>query len=93
MAELLGIEHLAAGYGAAVVIDDLSLTLDQGQSLAVLGRNGMGKTTLLNSIVGATRRFGGTVRLDGRDITRLPPERAPQRASAGCRRSATSSAR
>ena len=58
-----------------MVINDLSLTLEQGQSLAVLGRNGMGKTTLLNSIVGATRRFGGVVRLDGRDIARLPPER------------------
>jgi branched-chain amino acid transport system ATP-binding protein len=78
MAELLGIEHLAAGYGAAIVINDLSLTLEQGQSLAVLGRNGMGKTTLLNSIVGATRRFGGVVRLDGHDIARLPPERRAQ---------------
>jgi branched-chain amino acid transport system ATP-binding protein len=80
MAELLGIENLSAGYGAAVVISDLSLRLEQGQSLAVLGRNGMGKTTLLNSIVGATRRFRGTVRLGGRDLSRLPPER---RAGAG----------
>ena len=80
MGELLGIEHLSAGYGAAVVIGDLTVSLAEGQSLAVLGRNGMGKTTLLNSIVGATRRFGGIVRLAGRDIARLPPER---RAGAG----------
>jgi branched-chain amino acid transport system ATP-binding protein len=79
-ADILAIEHLAAGYGAAVVLNDLSLSLADGQSLAVLGRNGMGKTTLLNSIVGVTRRFRGTVRLAGRDITRLAPER---RAAAG----------
>src|SRR4029434_2928819 len=50
------------------------------QSLALLGRNGMGKTTLVNSIVGVTRYFGGTVRLGGRDVS---PVRADQRAHAG----------
>ena len=80
MAELLEIAQLSAGYGAAVVIGDLSVSLDAGESLAVLGRNGMGKTTLLNTIVGATSRFGGTIRLAGRDISRLASER---RAAAG----------
>jgi branched-chain amino acid transport system ATP-binding protein len=80
MVELLAIEHLRAGHGAAVVIGDLSLALDSGQSLAVLGRNGMGKTTLLDSIIGATRRFGGSIRLGGREIATLAPER---RAAAG----------
>src|SRR5205085_10146305 len=46
-----------------------------GRSLALLGRNGMGKTTLLNSIVGVTRRFGGSIRLAGHDITRLTSDR------------------
>jgi branched-chain amino acid transport system ATP-binding protein len=80
MAELLTIEKLRAGYGEAVVLSDISLDLAEGQSLALLGRNGMGKTTLINSIVGVTRYRGGTISLAGRDITRLPPE---QRALAG----------
>ncbi len=74
MAELLRISALRAGYGEAVVMDGMSLALEQGQALAVLGRNGTGKTTLLNSIVGDTRRFAGTLALEGRDITRLAPE-------------------
>jgi branched-chain amino acid transport system ATP-binding protein len=80
MAELLAIEKLTAGYGEAVVLSDVSLAVEEGQSLALLGRNGMGKTTLVNSIVGVTRYRGGTIRLGGRDITRL---RADQRAHAG----------
>ena len=80
MADLLEISGLRAGYGAAVVLADLSLRLAEGQSMAVLGRNGMGKTTLLNSIVGVTSRMAGRIVLGGRDITRLRPER---RAHAG----------
>src|ERR1043165_5558163 len=80
MAELLAIENLRAGYGEAVVLPRVSLSLAEGQSLALLGRNGMGKTTLVNSIVGVTRYFSGTIRLEGRDIKRL---RADQRAHAG----------
>jgi ABC-type branched-chain amino acid transport systems, ATPase component len=80
MPELLVIERLSAGYGEAVVLDEVSLALAEGQSLALLGRNGMGKTTLINSIVGVTRFLGGTIALDGRDITPLRPD---QRALAG----------
>jgi branched-chain amino acid transport system ATP-binding protein len=80
MPELLAIEGLTAGYGEAVVLSKLSLSLDEGQSLALLGRNGMGKTTLVNSIVGVTRYRGGTIRLRGKDITQL---RADQRAHEG----------
>src|SRR5215475_1948739 len=80
MPELLAIERLCAGYGEAIVLSDISFRLDEGQSLALLGRNGMGKTTLVNSIVGVTRYRSGTITLAGRDITRLPPE---QRAHAG----------
>ena len=80
MTELRAIEGLTAGYGEARVLSGISLTLAEGESLALLGRNGMGKTTLLNSIIGVTRLFGGTLRLGGRDITRLRPE---QRAGAG----------
>jgi branched-chain amino acid transport system ATP-binding protein len=80
MPELLSLERLSAGYGEAVVLSEISLTLNEGESLALLGRNGMGKTTLVNSIVGVTRYRGGTIRLDGRDITRMRPD---QRAHAG----------
>src|ERR1700727_721054 len=68
MAELLAIEKLRAGYGEAVVLSDISLDLAEGQSLALLGRNGMGKTTLINSIVGVTRYRSGTISLAGRNI-------------------------
>ena len=80
MPELLAIEQLTAGYGEAIVLSKLSLSLDEGQSLALLGRNGMGKTTLVNSIIGVTRYRGGTIRLGGRDITGM---RADQRAHQG----------
>ena len=74
MPELLNLEGLRAGYGEAVVLNGISLTLKEGESMALLGRNGMGKTTLVNSIVGVTRYRGGAIRLDGRDITRLRPD-------------------
>jgi branched-chain amino acid transport system ATP-binding protein len=80
MTELLAIEGLTAGYGEARVLAGVSLALAEGEALALLGRNGMGKTTLLNSIVGVTRLFAGRLRLGGRDITGLRPE---QRAAAG----------
>jgi branched-chain amino acid transport system ATP-binding protein len=80
MADLLNIEGLRAGYGEAVVLPNLSLRLPESQVLALLGRNGTGKTTLINSIVGVTRRMAGTVTLGGVDITRMRPD---QRARAG----------
>jgi branched-chain amino acid transport system ATP-binding protein len=81
---LLRIERLRAGYGEGVVIggdaEGLSLTLEAGHSMALLGRNGAGKTTLIASIAGLTRRHGGSVHLAGKDLT----QRAPfERAAAG----------
>jgi branched-chain amino acid transport system ATP-binding protein len=80
MAELLRVQGLRAGYGEAVVVQGVDLALEQGQSLALLGRNGTGKTTLLNTLVGVTRRHAGRVALSGVDITPLP---AYRRAAAG----------
>ena len=80
MAELIRAESLTSGYGDAVVLDDVSLSLDEGGSLAVLGRNGVGKTTLLLTLLGLTRLKRGRLVLQGRDITRLPTWR---RAHAG----------
>ncbi len=80
MPDLLSIENLRAGYGEAVVLPDMTLRLADGEVLALLGRNGTGKTTLINSIVGATRRFSGTIRLRDTDLTSL---RSDQRARVG----------
>jgi branched-chain amino acid transport system ATP-binding protein len=77
---VLTLEKLSAGYGEAQVLREVSLSVPAGQSLALLGRNGMGKTTLLNTIVGVTRYRGGKIILDGHDITGLRPD---QRAHAG----------
>jgi branched-chain amino acid transport system ATP-binding protein len=78
MADLLTIEGLKAGYGDAVVLPDIALSLAEGRSLALLGRNGVGKTTLVNSIIGVTRRFAGRITLAGHDITAHSPERRAQ---------------
>jgi branched-chain amino acid transport system ATP-binding protein len=78
MADLLQIEGLRAGYGDAVVLSDISLSLAEGRSLALLGRNGVGKTTLVNTIIGVTRRFAGRIALAGQDITSHSPEQRAQ---------------
>ncbi len=59
--QLLRIENLSAGYEEAVVLHDVNLSLNQGQTLALLGRNGTGKTTLMNTLAGATRQHGGSI--------------------------------
>ena len=69
MAELLRLEGVRAGYGDAVVINDISFALEAGGSLALLGRNGMGKTTTVKSIVGLLKPLAGTVRFRGQAIT------------------------
>ena len=80
MADLLSLEGVRAGYGEAIVVSDITLTLAEGRSLAVLGRNGVGKSTLINTIIGVTRHRGGRVLLGERDVTRLRPD---ERARAG----------
>ena len=80
MAELLRVDNLSAGYGEAVVLQGVSLALDEGETLALLGRNGTGKTTLINTLAGATRQHAGTISLAGVALHKLPPH---QRAAAG----------
>jgi branched-chain amino acid transport system ATP-binding protein len=76
MAEtLLALEHLRAGYGEAVVLDDVSLAVPEQGSLAVLGRNGVGKSTLLLTIMGCTQVMRGAVKWRAADITRLASHR------------------
>ena len=80
MADLLELDGIAAGYGEALVLSGISFALAEGEALALLGRNGTGKTTLINTIVGLTRRRAGKIVLGGRDLTRLRPD---ERANAG----------
>jgi branched-chain amino acid transport system ATP-binding protein len=74
MSDLLNLLQVSAGYGDAIVISKIDLSLRQGESLAVLGRNGTGKTTLLNTIIGVTRQRGGTITLAGRNLTGTRPD-------------------
>lgn len=78
MSELLRLENVWAGYGDAVVLEDLSLSLTAGDSLALLGRNGMGKTTLLATLMGATRLRRGRIVFQGEDIAQVPSHRRAQ---------------
>ena len=80
MSELLRLDGVTAGYGDAVVLEDVTLSVATGGSVAVLGRNGAGKTTLLLTIMGFTRQAAGFLKLYGTDIRALPPHR---RARAG----------
>ena len=75
MAELLAVEGLTAGYGDATVLEDVALSMEEGDSLALLGRNGMGKTTLLVTLMGLTRMRSGTLRWRGRDLAAMPTHR------------------
>ena len=72
MAEsLLNLEDVRAGYGDAVVLDGISLMISPGESLAVLGRNGVGKSTLVLTIMNLTHLFSGRILFNGRDVTRM----------------------
>jgi branched-chain amino acid transport system ATP-binding protein len=70
---MLQVSGLSAGYGAIPVLRDISLTIVEGESVGILGHNGMGKTTLLRTLIGALRSTGGEVRLLGADISKAPP--------------------
>ena len=74
----LVLDRVSAGYGETVVIEDISLSLPPGGTLAMLGRNGVGKTTLMATIMGHTRLHGGAIRFAGREIAALPPYRRAQ---------------
>jgi len=80
MADLLQVDRLSAGYGEAVVLQDVSFALEEGATLALLGRNGTGKTTLINTLAGATRQHAGSITLAGVALHKLAPH---QRAAAG----------
>ncbi|CAO3436035.1 ABC transporter ATP-binding protein [Azospirillum endophyticum] len=72
---MLKIDNLTAGYGQSQVLFDVSLSIEAGQVLALMGRNGMGKTTTISAVMGLIPRWGGGVSFDGRGIGRMPPHR------------------
>jgi len=75
---LLSLREVRAGYGDAVVLDGVSLEVPENGSVAVLGRNGVGKSTLLLTIMGLTRMQRGTIAFRGKPIVALPAHRRAQ---------------
>lgn len=69
----LEVKGLHAGYGSIPVLRDVGFAMRAGESLGILGHNGMGKTTLLRCLMGALRPSAGTILVDGEDVTRLAP--------------------
>jgi branched-chain amino acid transport system ATP-binding protein len=72
MAETLALRHVSAGYGETVVLEDINLTVAPGESLSVIGRNGVGKTTLLATVMGHTTLHQGEVTLGAVSLNRVP---------------------
>jgi branched-chain amino acid transport system ATP-binding protein len=79
MTEILGVRNLATGYGDLRVVWDVSFSVAQGEVLALLGRNGAGKTTILRAIMGLNPVHSGCVELDGEDLGRSPAYRRVRR--------------
>jgi branched-chain amino acid transport system ATP-binding protein len=78
MTELLALEKVTAGYGDSVVLEDVSLAMEEGDSLALLGRNGVGTTTLLITLMGLTRLHSGGIRWRGGSLARVATHRRAQ---------------
>ena len=77
MVEMLTVENLFAGYGEAIVLDACSFSMSEGESLALLGRNGVGKSTLLLTLMGHTRVQRGTLTCFGQNLAGIPVHRRP----------------
>jgi branched-chain amino acid transport system ATP-binding protein len=75
---MLAVEHLQSAYGPAQVLFDIGFRVDAGEVVTLLGRNGMGKTTTINTIMGLLPALGGSVVFEGRSLVGLPPYRIAQ---------------
>ncbi|WP_144901005.1 ABC transporter ATP-binding protein [Halobellus captivus] len=69
---ILSVDRISSSYGSGLVLEDVSLSVKEGEVVGLLGRNGAGKTTTLRSITGVIKPLAGTIEFDGRDITDLP---------------------
>ena len=78
MAELLSLKGVTAGHGETVALESIDLALDEGESVSVIGRNGVGKSTLLATLMGHTTLHAGSITLAGARIERAPPHRRAQ---------------
>src|SRR5690606_41995957 len=74
------ISQLASGYGQSKILHELDLNVEKKEIVAVMGRNGMGKSTFFRSLMGLLPQWGGRIEVDGRDITKLETH---QRVSSG----------
>ena len=92
-ATALAVDSVRAGYGDTVVLEGVSIAVAAGGTLAILGRNGVGKSTLLATIMGHTTLHGGSIRFAGQELALSRPIGARGSASATCRRSGKSSSR
>jgi branched-chain amino acid transport system ATP-binding protein len=72
MPSALEMRHVSAGYGETVVIEDIDLTLKPGECISVIGRNGVGKTTLLSTVMGHTTLHSGEILLAGKTLNGMP---------------------
>ena len=75
MSSALELRRVSAGYGETVVLEDINLALAPGESISLIGRNGVGKTTLLATVMGHTTLHSGDILLGGASIARIPPYR------------------
>ncbi len=76
MAPVFAANDIKAGYGDVVIVNEISITVDEGETIAIVGPNGSGKSTLLKSLLGFARLIEGTVVYQGKDITGITPDRA-----------------
>ena len=82
MTAALELAGVSSGYGEALVLRELDLAVQPGEIFALLGKNGMGKSTLLKTIMGYLPARSGSIRVDGAETTRLPPHRIARRSIA-----------
>ena len=75
---MLSLSHISFSYGLVQILDDVSIEVPKAKVVCVMGRNGVGKTTLMRNIVGLEKASKGTVTLDGRDISKVPARRRAQ---------------